>query len=64
MGRIKVIATTALLLLIGVSLPHAQGAGTEWGILSREATQLSKQGNYNRAVIVAQKALKVAEENV
>jgi len=41
---------------------HAQG--TEWETLNDEATSLYKQGHYDRAVVVAKKALAVAEKAV
>jgi len=41
----------------------ARGAGLEWDIFDREAKELYRAGKYDRAVLVAQKALEVAEEN-
>jgi tetratricopeptide (TPR) repeat protein len=41
-----------------------QGAGIEWETLNQEAMDLRRAGKYDRAVVVAQKALQVAEENV
>jgi len=43
---------------------HAQGAGIEWVILNREVEELYLAGEYDRAVVVAHKALQVAERNV
>ena len=43
---------------------HARGAGFEWEILNREVMELYRAGDYRRAVVVAQKALEVAERNV
>jgi tetratricopeptide (TPR) repeat protein len=43
---------------------HAQGAGIEWDILNQEVMDLYRAGKYDRAVVVAQKALQVAEQNV
>jgi len=43
---------------------HARGAGIEWEILNREVKELYRAGDYRRAVVVAQKALEVAERNV
>lgn len=39
------------------SVVHGQGAGPEWGILNQEATELLRTGKYDRAFVVAQKAL-------
>jgi tetratricopeptide (TPR) repeat protein len=36
----------------------------EWKILNQECTDLYRAGKYDRAVVVAQKALQVAEQNV
>jgi len=46
------------------SVVHARGAGIEWEILNEEAEKLYRAGKYDRAVIIAQKALQVAEQNV
>ncbi len=43
---------------------HAQGAGIEWDTLNQEAVDLYRAGKLDRAVVVAQKALQVAEQNV
>jgi len=43
---------------------QGQGAGIEWDTLNTEAMDLYRAGKYNRAVVVAQKALQVAEQNV
>jgi tetratricopeptide (TPR) repeat protein len=42
----------------------AEGADIEWDILSDEVKELYRTGKYGRAVVVAKKALEVAEENV
>jgi hypothetical protein len=46
------------------SIVHAQGAGIEWDILSKEVQELYRAGKYDRSKLVAQKALEVAEQNV
>jgi tetratricopeptide (TPR) repeat protein len=46
------------------SVLHAQGAGIEWDILNQEVLELSRAGKYDRAVVVAQKAVVVAIQNV
>lgn len=52
-------------LLCGMSsVAHAQGAGIEWDILNQEVMELYCTGKYDRAVVVAQKVLQVAEQNV
>ncbi len=57
--------TTAFLLLFQATLPvFAQGAGIEWDILSQEVAELYRTGKFERAVVVARKALEVAEKNV
>ncbi len=38
--------------------------GIEWETLNDEVTSLHKQGRYDRAVVVAKKALQVAEQTV
>ena len=44
--------------------PLRQGAGIEWEILNQEVLELYRTGKYDRAVVVATKALEVAEQNV
>ena len=57
--------------VMGVWLPFivagvvlGQGAGIEWEILNEEALDLQRAGRYDRALLVAKKALEVAEKNV
>ena len=58
-----------LLALAGLSASCAnaggvQGAGVEWETLTRETEELYRAGEYDRAVVVAKKALEVAEKSV
>jgi tetratricopeptide (TPR) repeat protein len=57
------IGMVALLLLTAVPT-FLQGAGKKWDILNQEVMSLYQKGQYDRAVIVAKKALEVAEKNV
>lgn len=52
------------MILYSTALVHAQGAGIEWDTLNTEAMTLYRQDNYARAVVAAQQALEVAQENV
>jgi tetratricopeptide (TPR) repeat protein len=52
----------ALFLLLSTSQVFAQGAGIEWDTLNQEVMELYRTGDYDRAVTVAKKALKVAEK--
>ncbi len=70
---LTLLITTALSLLLSETAlgqealrPSAlpQGAGIEWDILNQEVKSLYQQGRYDRAVVVAKKALEVAEKNV
>ena len=57
----------AVVLAIVVSVPsvvRGQGAGIEWDTLNNEVGNLYRAGKYDRAVVLAKKALEVAEENV
>ena len=57
--------TTAYVLLCLTSTPvFAEGAGLEWDILNDEVMELYRTGKYDRGVVVAKKALEVAEQNV
>ncbi len=48
----------------GMTPIPAQGAGIEWDILIQEVMELYRQGNYAKAVVLAHKALEVAQSNV
>ncbi len=50
----------AFAVLVAVAV-FAQGAGTEWDNLNQEVMELYRTGNYDCAVVVAKKALEVAE---
>ena len=61
----KRIITTLLALLMALSTAAPVPAqGIEWEVLTQEFASLYKQGLYDRAVIVAKKALEVAEKAV
>ncbi|MCH7947915.1 MAG: tetratricopeptide repeat-containing protein, partial [candidate division Zixibacteria bacterium] len=64
MKQILTIISALLLSLLATPYVFAQGAGSEWEILDREFSSLYQQGQYDSAVVVARKALKVAEKNV
>jgi len=64
MKCILTITTSLLLLLLTTPPVCAQGAGIEWDILNQEVTELYRGGEYDRGVVVAKKALEVAENNV
>ncbi len=57
-------------ILLGLSLAILsfgctdQGAGSEWDTLNQEVKELYRTGKYDRAVVVARKALEMAEKNV
>src|SRR5579875_1410816 len=58
------VAILALAFLgIMSSLVHAQGAGLEWRILNQEVMELYRAGKYDRALVLARKALQVAEQS-
>ena len=61
----KLVLLLVLAVLCGLpSSVYAQGAGVDWDTLNREVLDLRRAGKYDRAVVVAQKALQVAEQNV
>ena len=60
---IILLAAFSILLPVSSSV-FAEGAGIEWDILNDEVKELYRTGKYGRAVVVAKKALEVAEENV
>jgi hypothetical protein len=56
---------TALLLFFLTSPPvFAEGAGIEWEVVRDEASELRAACEYDRAVVLAHKALEIAEKNV
>jgi len=60
---IQMIALATVLCLTAAPA-YAQRAGIEWETLNQEVTELYRAGKYDRAVVVAKKALEVAEKNV
>ncbi len=64
MKHIRLIVLALAFLGAMISNVHAQGAGIEWDILNQEVKELHQAGKYDRAVVVAWKALEVAEQNV
>ncbi len=64
MRYIQTITTAVLLLLVATSLVAAQGADGEWNDLTKRVEELYRAGEYDRAVVVAKKAVEVAEKNV
>jgi tetratricopeptide (TPR) repeat protein len=63
MRYLRLVAFSIVFLLVTSSIVHAQGAGIEWETLTREVMDLYLAGNYVRALVIAQKALQVAEQN-
>ena len=64
MRIVKLVTVIFSLLQLGALNVFAQGAGIEWEILNEEVLKLYRAGKYERAVIVAQEAYKVAENSV
>ncbi|MCS6785458.1 MAG: tetratricopeptide repeat protein, partial [Thiobacillaceae bacterium] len=66
MRHVTAYAFILAALVCGVfpALAQAQGAGIEWETLNQEVMELYRAGHYDRAVVVARKALQVAEQNV
>jgi len=63
MKLIKTLSVVAILVFLASPTVFVQqGAGTEWDILNQEAKGLYRMGMYGRAVVVAKKALEVAEK--
>ena len=64
-GNMKRLVTALLLLLLalGAGVP-AYAQGIEWETLNAEVMSLYRQGRYDRAVVVAKKALQVAEQSM
>ena len=58
----RTIGMVALLMLTAMPA-FSQGTGNEWEVLNQELMALYKKGEYDRAVIIAKKALEVAEKN-
>jgi len=58
------ITTTCVLLCLATSSVWAEDAGIEWEVLNDEVMELLCTGKYDRGVVVAKKAMEVAEQNV
>ncbi|MBL4574712.1 MAG: tetratricopeptide repeat protein, partial [Opitutaceae bacterium] len=64
MKYILKIAVVFFLLWSGASSVFAQSAGDQWKALNQEVLQLYQAGEYDRAIVVAEKALAIVEKNV
>ena len=64
MKHLLAITTTCVLLCLSTPPVLADGAGIEWDVLNDEVEKLYRTGQYDRGVVVAKKALEVAEQNV
>ena len=64
MSHIKILILLAGILSLNNPAAFSQGAGIEWDTLNKEVMRLYQAGDYKRATVIAEKALKVAEENV
>ena len=64
MKHLLTITATCVLLCLATSSAWAEGAGIEWDVLNDEVMELLRTGKYDRGVVVAKKALEVAEQNV
>jgi tetratricopeptide (TPR) repeat protein len=61
----KTLGTVLLsLLLLFDAATSAHGQGIEWEVLTEEVMSLYQKGQYDRAMVVAKKALEVAEQTV
>ena len=60
----KTPVTVFLLLLFFGAAASAHAQGIEWEVLNEEVKSLYQKGQYDRAVVVAKKALDVAEKAV
>ena len=59
----RLITAFVVAVILGTGVPaHAQGI--EWEILNKEVVALYQKGQYDRAVIVAKKAIEVAEKAI
>ena len=64
MKYLLAITTTCVLLCLSTPAVWAEGAGIEWDVLNDEVMELIRTGKYDRGVVVAKKALEVAEQNI
>jgi len=60
-----ILAITMACVFLWLTTPpvFAEGAGIEWDILNQEVMKLYRAGKYDRGIVVAKKALEVAQEN-
>ena len=60
----RTAATVFLLLSLAGAPSAAHAQGNEWEALNKEVMSLYRKGQYDRAVVVAKKALDVAEKTL
>jgi tetratricopeptide (TPR) repeat protein len=64
MKLIRIIGIAVFFLSVTAAPVFAQGAGSDWETLNKEVKDLYRAGKYDRALVVAKKALQLAERNV
>ena len=64
MRNLRLFTAALMLVCCGATPALAEGAGIEWDILTEEVMELNRTGKYDRGVVVAKKALEVAETSV
>ena len=64
MTRILQLIVMTAMLCLTTGQAHSRGAGIEWETLNQEVMERYRAGQYGRAVMIAEAALKVAEKNV
>jgi len=64
MRNLRLFTAALMLVCCGATPALAEGAGIEWDILNQEVNELRRTGKYDRGVVVAKKALEVAETSV
>ncbi len=64
MKALLTVALTFSFLTLTISPGYPQGAGTEWDKLIQEVETLEREGQHDHAVVVAKKALELAEKNL
>jgi tetratricopeptide (TPR) repeat protein len=61
---LRCLAVLAIGFCLQSASVHAADAGIEWDTLNREVKDLYRAGHYDQAIVVAKKALEVAEHHV
>jgi len=61
MKRTDIVSLSAAIVVLAASAAHAQAENSEWQSLNQQTIELHRAGHFDQAIVMARKALDVAE---